>query len=519
MSRSPTRWTMILASLLLAWLIHTVLSAQTIDSPTSAPFGIQVVDEQTGRGVPLVELTTTNDIRLITDNAGWIAFDEPGLMNQRVYFSVKSHGYSLPADGFGNRGQAFDVRPGETGTIKIQRHNLAERLYRVTGQGQFHHSVKLGKPVPWEYANLNGEVMGQDSTQAIQLGDRILWTWGDTARPSYPLGNFATSGAWSKLPAKGGMDPSIGIDQQYLVDQDGFSKPMFVNDIPGTVIWMHGMCTVDAPNGQTKVLTHYSIREGLGKERRAGIAMFNESTEQFDQVTRFEEPARLYPRGQSFHHVDDGQEYIYFATPYPLIRVAARWDAVLDPTQYEAWTCLEEGFDLDLKKPALARDGDGKLQYAWRKNTDLVGAEQQRQLVERGEIKQEEAWIQTVDAQSGRKIVLHRGSVRWNDYLDCWVMIANEIYGESSNLGEVYILTSKTLPGQWSKAEKVVTHDHYTFYNPVHHDFLDQDGGRRIYFDGTYTKQFSAKKFPTPRYDYNTIMYGLDLSQINTHTN
>jgi hypothetical protein len=41
-------------------------------------FGIHVVDEATGRGVPLVELRTVNDVALVTDSAGWIAFHEPG---------------------------------------------------------------------------------------------------------------------------------------------------------------------------------------------------------------------------------------------------------------------------------------------------------------------------------------------------------------------------------------------------------------------------------------------------------
>src|SRR6266540_7570254 len=56
-------------------------------------FKITVVDEQTGRGVPLVELRTVNNISLWTDSKGISAFDEPGLMGQEVYFHVKSHGY------------------------------------------------------------------------------------------------------------------------------------------------------------------------------------------------------------------------------------------------------------------------------------------------------------------------------------------------------------------------------------------------------------------------------------------
>ena len=48
-------------------------------------FGIKVVDEQTGRGVPLVELETVNAVKYYTDSAGWVAFHEPGLMNREKY--------------------------------------------------------------------------------------------------------------------------------------------------------------------------------------------------------------------------------------------------------------------------------------------------------------------------------------------------------------------------------------------------------------------------------------------------
>ena len=45
------------------------------------------------------------------------------------------HGYEFPADGFGIRGVGLEVKPGETKQIKIKRLNIAERLYRVTGEG------------------------------------------------------------------------------------------------------------------------------------------------------------------------------------------------------------------------------------------------------------------------------------------------------------------------------------------------------------------------------------------------
>src|SRR5215469_7961900 len=76
------------------------------------PFRITVVDSETGRAVPLVELTTTNQVRYLTDSQGIVAFNEPGLMDQKVFFHVSSHGYEFPEDGFGYRGKTLDVRAG-----------------------------------------------------------------------------------------------------------------------------------------------------------------------------------------------------------------------------------------------------------------------------------------------------------------------------------------------------------------------------------------------------------------------
>jgi len=61
-------------------------------------FKIQVVDRQTGRGVPLVQLRTTSNLRQYTDSNGIIAFHEPGLMDREVFFFVESHGYAFPKD-------------------------------------------------------------------------------------------------------------------------------------------------------------------------------------------------------------------------------------------------------------------------------------------------------------------------------------------------------------------------------------------------------------------------------------
>ena len=126
-------------------------------------FKITVVDEATGRGVPLVELRTVNHVRLVTDSNGVAAFHEPGLMGEQVFFTVKSHGYEFPKDGFGFRGTALETKPGGTATLKVKRLNIAERLYRITGYGTYRDSVLLGRKPPVAEPLLNAEVTGQDS--------------------------------------------------------------------------------------------------------------------------------------------------------------------------------------------------------------------------------------------------------------------------------------------------------------------------------------------------------------------
>src|SRR5689334_3660855 len=75
-------------------------------------FAVQVVDDATGRGVPLVELKTTNSVAFYTDSNGVVALDEPGFIGRKVFFYVTSPGYEFPADGFGYHGKALDVTPG-----------------------------------------------------------------------------------------------------------------------------------------------------------------------------------------------------------------------------------------------------------------------------------------------------------------------------------------------------------------------------------------------------------------------
>ncbi len=189
------------------------------------PFRIQVVEAGTGRGVPLVELKTVNQIRYYTDSNGIVAFDEPGLFNQKVYFSIRSHGYEADKDGLGYRGASFMITEGGSAQVVIHRLNIARRLYRVTGEGIYRDSLLTGDKVPIRQPLLNGQVFGQDSVVNAVYQGKIYWFWGDTNRPDYPLGNFHVPGATSELPGRGGLEPEHGVDLTYFVDEHGLARP------------------------------------------------------------------------------------------------------------------------------------------------------------------------------------------------------------------------------------------------------------------------------------------------------
>lgn len=475
------------------------------------PAEIRVVDELTGRGVPLVELSTVDHIRFITDNAGRVAFNEPGLMGRPVFFHINSHGYEFPKDGFGYRGKAITPQAGGTVTLKLKRLNMAERLYRITGQGLYRDSVMLGHDTPLEQPLGAGLVAGQDSAFAVPYDGKVFWFWGDTSRMAYPLGHFGMGGATSELPGHGGLDPSVGIDLNYFVDDQGFSRPMCRLGFESGLIWSDAFTTVRDGQGKDRLVCHFVHLKTLGQTLGHGVAVYNEEREEFERLATFQMndlwrwPAQAHP----IHLESDGTDHLLLGDVYPTVRVPATLDDFVNLDRYEAWTCLKPGSTKET--PLVDRDAAGQLRWSWRKDGLPVDSQTERILIDANLIKPEEARGQLVDAESGRPVKLHRGSVGWNDHRQRWIMLFGEVGGSTSNVGEIWYAEAEAPTGPWKKATKIVTHDQYSFYNPVQHPFLDQDNGRLIYFEGTYVNTFSGNKDATPRYDYNQIMYRLDL--------
>src|SRR6266571_7826437 len=359
-------------------------------SPPKRYFGIQVVDEQTARGVPMVELQTTSSARYYTDSNGLIAFDEPGLMNKKVWFGVSAHGYEFPRDGFGMRGVALETKPGGGGKLKIKRLNIAERLYRITGQGIYRDTVLLGRKPPIAEPLLNAEVTGQDGILNAIYRGRLYWFYGDTSKLSYALGNFSMTGATTELPNK--IDPSVGFNLKYFAGKDGFVKPMATMEGEG-VVWLFGLVVLPDPSGRERMLAYFQRRRGLGAVLENGFVVYKDEEERFEKLKTVALDPPIFPLGYPFRvKSDSGTEYICFTAPYPALRVTADWKSYLHLASYEGYTCLKPGTRSGGKDGVqLDRDASGQLVWAWKKDTPPLSPKDQQELIASGKMQREES--------------------------------------------------------------------------------------------------------------------------------
>jgi len=481
-----------------------VTAAVALQTGRGEYFNITIIDGATGRGVPLVELNTTNEISSYTDSNGIIAWNEPGLMDRSVYFEIRSDGYRFP-------GRATTLRTIRGGSIvlKLERVNIAERLYRITGQGIYRDSILTGDSVPLHNPALNGEVMGQDTVMVAPYRGKLYWFWGDTNRAGAMIGSFASTGATSQVPGKGGLDPSAGVDLNYFVDESGFCKK--ICNIPGPGMkWIYWVVTLADEQGRERLVARYRSMKSLDEILESGLAVFNDEKDALEPFVRFDAGIDPVIPMHPFRVSCDGAQFLYFAGALPSLRVPAELKQVANPSAYEGFTCLAGGSRYVKGQSQLDREPDGSPAYSWKKNTSSLTFDQQKELISAGQMKPDEGLYQLRDVLTDTAIKPHASSVFWNDFRRCWVMIVEEDRGLSDN-GEIWYAEGDTPAGPWVYAAKVVTHNKYTFYNPAQHPFFDQEGGRLIYFEGTYTDFFSGSRVKTPRYDYNQIMYRLAL--------
>ncbi|MEZ6133861.1 MAG: hypothetical protein R3C53_03015 [Pirellulaceae bacterium] len=434
---------------------------------------IEVVDAENGWAVPLVELRTTHNLRFVSDNAGVIALDEPELFDREVWFFVTGHGYEVPLDGFGYRGIRLKCERGGRLRVEVRRTAIAKRLGRLTGSGLFAESQKLGLRLDAQDAQRppfpqDGLVVGCDSVQNAVYQGKMFWAWGDTTFANYPLGVFHMTSATTPLQPFAVLRPPLEPRLNYFVDDRG--KPRGIAQMPGDgPTWLTGYTTLRDSSGREHLVASYRKIEGYLKTYEAGLCVWNDQLEQFDHLRTLwrkadggKVPALASDGHPAFWTDADGQAWLLFGNPLPQVKLPATFEAWQDPAQ---WIALSPQ--------------------------------------------------QTLGTVTGAQVVPHSGSIAWSQFRKRWVTVFVEKSDELPVLGRVWYAEAETPLSDWGPAQEIVCHDNYTFYNPrLHPESTDAEQSSVLLFEGTYTAEFARHATPTPRYNYNQILYRLDLDDL-----
>ena len=426
---------------------------------------IEVRDADSDWPVPLVELRTVHQQRFVSDNAGVIAFDLPECFDRETFFYVSGHGYEVPADGFGFRGVRLTPRIGKTLTVKVKRTIIAKRLGRLTGAGLYAESQRLGDYADWR----DGPLMGCDSVQMTVFRGRPFWSWGDTLFGRYPLGNFDMSGATTAGAPVEQIEPPIKPRYNYFLDDNGRTRG--VAPIAGEgPTWLGGYASLKDADGKEHLVALYRKIKPPLTAYETGLCEWDESQQVFTAVKKLwnqsecaVEPS-LLPSGHAVLWRDpqesaNGPAWLLMGDPFPKVRCQATYEAWRDPSQ---WQAVEAPADLD-------------------------------------------------DAHSEERIKPHSGSIAWSAYRQRWVTVFMQTFGQPSTFGELWYAEADSPLGPWGPAVKVLSHQNYTFYNPRLWGEFAQADSSALLFEGTYTEQFAQAPAATPRYDYNQILYRIDL--------
>ena len=489
-------------------------------------YTIRVIDASTNRGIPLVYLRTTCKAVYITDSAGYVAFNEPGLMTgDPIWVTVSSYGFESPVGFLNVPGMQINPKAGKSTEIKLKRTQIAERLYRLTGYGIYRDSVLLGKSVPIDQPVLNAKVAGSDTIQCARLKNQLLWMWQDTDQMKFQLGNFSMTGALTELPDK--VNADRGLDFNYFTennDPNAFARKMvdITLDKQGPFpIWVDGLTTVPDETGGERLIGHYyASGHTLGACVEQGLVVWNDKRQVLEKLVKFKGAQsgadQIAPSGHTLYVHDNGTRYAYYGKN---VRVKANFSDAKDPSQYEAFTCLT------LNGQQANRGPNGGLIWAWVKGGKPDNYDTADGLIQSGVIHPEESPYRLKDVDTGQNVLAQTAGIAWNPSLKLWVNIFQQKFGDTL-CGEIWFATANAPEGPWTSCRKVATHymsrDGYTnnsndLYNPVQHYELMREGGRYIYFSGTFVNTFSGNTWPTPYYNYNNIMYRLDINDSRLH--
>jgi hypothetical protein len=296
----------------------------------------------------------------------------------------------------------------------------------------------------------------------------LFWLWGDTTLGHYPLGLFHTLGATTPPNALTSFQPPLHrLPYDYFRAPNG--RPRDIAKLPGDgPTWLGGLVALPDATGKERLCAWYSKIKPPLEAYEVGLCVWNDGTKNFEVhkvVWRKDSgaPRPVTPEGQVTRMTTEGGgTRILFGNPLPRLSCAATFEAWGDPSQWQTHTPQEK---------ILARDG-----------------------------------------KTG--VTPHTGAIVWSEKRKKWVTIFMEKFGKPSAFGELWYAESDTPFEGWGGAIKILTHDNYTFYNPVIHPYLAPPDADFLLFEGTYTMQFANKPPPTPRWDYNQVLYRLDFKDV-----
>jgi hypothetical protein len=241
------------------------------------------------------------------------------------------------------------------------------------------------------------------------------------------------------------------------------------------------------------------------------------------------------------------EEYAYYASTFATTRVRASFNAIENPAAHEVFTpCGPRGqcnVSMDSSSWTWRRGNLGRADAGPGEQWEPFGPNDEAAAIKAGWLPRSAARMQTVDRATGKALVgLARGSINWNAHRNAYVLIADQmglgqqtaIDDRRSKYGELFYCEAPTVTGPWKYCDRIITHNvtGASCYNPLQLPWLDEEEGRVIYLACTYTSMSSGNDGPkdrvcdfdmyggqhcavaVPRYEYNNVVFRLDVDQV-----
>jgi hypothetical protein len=161
---------------------------------------------------------------------------------------------------------------GGCGTIKLNRTQIAERRYRLTGQGIYADSVAVGAKTPIADPILGpAGITGQDGGTPTLYKGRVYWFWGDTNCARLPSNCGAESPNWNETAAifASGATSVVGQNppslRYFTRISGGFENPAQMAPVPpmehhgkSCRTWVGSVCSfIDEDSGDEAMMATF----------------------------------------------------------------------------------------------------------------------------------------------------------------------------------------------------------------------------------------------------------------------